>query len=168
MTDQRAASIGQIEQLFQQITWQGRHHFARRLQAFGLTVPQYLALETIARLGPNATMGEVGEAIQLPPSSMTGIVDRLVRDGLVERGTLANDRRAVASTITPAGQTLVATVQRRKHEDLTAMLEGLSEADLSDFVRVLTLLAEGVERLQTAGLVPAGSDTGAALAARPR
>jgi len=54
---------------------------------------------------------------------MTSIVDRLVRDGLAERGHLPHDRRAVAATITAAGADLVA-VERLMSESATSMRLG--------------------------------------------
>jgi DNA-binding MarR family transcriptional regulator len=155
MDTQRTELIGDIERLFEQLSWQGRRRFARQMQTFGLTVPQYLVLRMVGTLGPNATMSEVGEALQLPASSMTSITDRLVRDGLVERGGLPGDRRAVGATITPAGVDLVATVERARRADLTAMVDGLSDADQAHFARVLARMSEGVEDLLAEATPPA-------------
>lgn len=146
MTQNRAALIDEVERHFQRMTWRGRHQFARRVETFGLTVPQYLALHTIGKLGPDVTMGEVADALHLPASTITSAVDRLVKDGLVERGARPGDRRSVVARLTPAGIDLVAKVEEVRHADLVAMLTDLSEDDLVDFARLLGQLVEGIDR----------------------
>lgn len=143
----RAELVGEVERLFHQLAWRGRRHVARRAATFGLTVPQYLVLASIGKLGPRVTMGEIGETLQLPASSMTSVADRLVRDGLVERGTHPTDRRAVVATLTPAGVELVGLVEARRHADLAAVLDGLPDGDLADFSRLLAWILDGVDRV---------------------
>lgn len=144
---ERADLVGEVERLFQRLAWQGRRHVARRAATFGLTVPQYLVLASIGNLGPRVTMGEIGEALQLPASSMTSVADRLVRDGLVERGAHPTDRRAVVATLTPAGVELVAQVEARRHADLVAVLDGLSNRELGHLSHALAWMLDGVERI---------------------
>lgn len=154
MNDERTDLVDTIERLFRQLTWQGRQQFARRVEEFGLTLPQYAVLWMIRELGPGAKVGEIAEAIQLPPSSMTSITDRLVRLGLVERGTLPEDRRAVVANLTASGQALVARIEEARHHDLVAMLDGVADADLGQFGILLERLLAGVERVlaeQTTG-----------------
>jgi DNA-binding MarR family transcriptional regulator len=149
MQTNRAELVDTIERLFRQLTWQGRQQFTRRLEAFGLTMPQYAVLYMIRELGPAAKMGEVAESIQLPPSSMTSITDRLVRQGLVERGTLPEDRRAVVANLTEPGRELIERIEAARHHDLVEMLEGVSDGDLGQFGILLERLLEGVERVLT-------------------
>lgn len=146
MPKRRAELIQEIEQLLQQLTWRARRQFARRIEAVGLTVPQYLVLSTIGRLGPEVTMREVVDALQLPGSSMTSIVDRLVAEGLVERGTLPSDRRAVVATLTPAGDELVAKVEAERKKDLVVVLGDIGDEDLETYSRLLARLLEGLDR----------------------
>jgi MarR family transcriptional regulator for hemolysin len=142
--------VNSVEHLFQRVSWQGRQQFARRAEAFGLTVPQYTVLAMVGRMGPGAKVGEIAEALQLPPSSMTSITDRLVRQGWVERGALPADRRAVVASITRAGQDLVAQIEAARHRDLVAMLEGIADDELRQFGIILARLLDGIERVLTA------------------
>jgi DNA-binding MarR family transcriptional regulator len=147
--DGRGHTLDEIDRLFQDLSWVGRQRLNRRIERFGLTVPQYTALLTIERLGPNVTMSAVTDVLQLPPSSLTSIADRLVREGLVERGALPVDRRSVAVTITAAGRDLVGTVQREQHDALVGMLADVPDADLDRFREVLATLLAGVSRAMT-------------------
>jgi DNA-binding MarR family transcriptional regulator len=147
MSSSRQNRIDEIESLFRQLTWRGRQHFTRRVERVGLTMPQYHVLAKIQQLGPDSTMKAVCEPLGLPRSSMTSITDRLVELGLVQRGTIAGDRRAVSATITPAGEEVIRSVDAERIADLTAMLDGLTGDDLAEFARLLARLIDGMARI---------------------
>lgn len=77
------------------------------LRPHGLTFARYeaLVLLTFARRG-RLPMRVMGERLQLHPTSVTNIVDRLQADGLVRRTPHPTDRRATLVEITEAGATL--------------------------------------------------------------
>ncbi|HXV92818.1 MAG TPA: MarR family transcriptional regulator [Pseudonocardia sp.] len=74
------------------------------LKPHGLTFARYeaLVLLTFARTG-RLPMRVMGERLQLHPTSVTNIVDRLEADGLVRRTPHPSDRRATLVEITDAG-----------------------------------------------------------------
>jgi DNA-binding MarR family transcriptional regulator len=77
------------------------------LRPHGLTFARYEALEllTFSRRG-RLPMRVMGERLQLHPTSVTNIVDRLQADGLVRRTPHPTDRRATLVEITEAGSAL--------------------------------------------------------------
>ncbi|MFC0216583.1 MarR family winged helix-turn-helix transcriptional regulator [Paenibacillus chartarius] len=70
------------------------------LKELGLTGPQILVLRELF-VGQQRTIGELSKALELSNSTITGIVDRLERNGLVERKRDEKDRRVVFVSITP-------------------------------------------------------------------
>jgi len=144
MADARLAAVHDIERLIHEITWRDRRQFARLVSEFRLSALQYLALHEIGRLGPDITMGNVGEAIQVPPSSMTNIVDRLVHAGLVPRGATPSDRRAVVVNLTAGGTDLIAKVESVRQELLHEALKNQSDHDLTELARILSDLLKGM------------------------
>ncbi|KWW99361.1 hypothetical protein TH66_09850 [Carbonactinospora thermoautotrophica] len=68
-------------------------------------------LITLARRD-GVTSREAAQAAWCTPATLTGIVDTLERDGLVERRRDGKDRRVVRLHITEAGRELVAECQR--------------------------------------------------------
>jgi DNA-binding MarR family transcriptional regulator len=78
---------------------------------------------------------------------MTSIADRLVGLGLVVRGSLESDRRAVSATITPAGKKLIRTVEAKRNAELTAMLAELNTDELGEFARLLGTLLDALQQL---------------------
>ncbi|MEU7995688.1 MarR family transcriptional regulator [Micromonospora sp. NPDC049060] len=82
-------------------------------EAHGLTQAGMVALMTLAEHGELAHRA-VAEHCFVRPATLTGIVDTLERDGLVERQRDEADRRSVKIAITPAG--------RARIDALTAMI----------------------------------------------
>ncbi|MEV4811286.1 MarR family winged helix-turn-helix transcriptional regulator [Micromonospora avicenniae] len=71
-------------------------------EKFNLTQAGMVALMTLDKNGPMSHR-EVAERCFVRPATLTGIVDTLERDGLVERQRDDSDRRSVRLAITPAG-----------------------------------------------------------------
>jgi DNA-binding MarR family transcriptional regulator len=68
----------------------------------GLTGPQIATLRAACRCG-HATAGELARAVRLSQPTITGILDRLERKGLLTRSRSAHDRRTITVTPTPSG-----------------------------------------------------------------
>ncbi|NEW06926.1 MarR family transcriptional regulator [Paenibacillus sp. SYP-B3998] len=66
----------------------------RELQREELTGPQLFILRELFLKEPRK-LGDLAQAVQLSNSTVSGIVDRLERDGLVERRRDEQDRRVV-------------------------------------------------------------------------
>src|SRR6478752_10455322 len=79
------------------------------LRDHGLTFARYeaLVLLTFSRRG-SLPLGKMGERLQVHPTSVTNIVDRLEADGLVRRVDHPTDRRTTLCEITSDGRDLVA------------------------------------------------------------
>ncbi len=73
------------------------------MQSHGLTGPQLTTLQTIARLQP-VTAGAVARQIHLGQPTLTGVLNRLERQGLVQRSRGERDRRAVELRLTAEGE----------------------------------------------------------------
>ncbi|MFC5923625.1 MarR family winged helix-turn-helix transcriptional regulator [Micromonospora vulcania] len=80
----------------------------------GLTQAGMVTLMTLARDG-ELPHREVAERCFVRPATLTGIVDTLAREGLVERQRDDNDRRSVRLAITPAGRERVAALSALIH-----------------------------------------------------
>jgi DNA-binding MarR family transcriptional regulator len=78
------------------------------LKPHGLTFARYeaLVLLTFSRNG-SLPLGKMGERLQVHPTSITSIIDRLERAGLVVRRRHPEDGRAVLAEITDAGRAVV-------------------------------------------------------------
>jgi DNA-binding MarR family transcriptional regulator len=101
------------------------------------TVERWRALHLLAQ-GDSHRMSELAEFTQLPPASLTRLVDGLVADNLVHRKPDPHDRRGVRVHITERGQALSAALSER----IAAELGDVDEPDASALLEALaTVLA---------------------------
>jgi MarR family transcriptional regulator, lower aerobic nicotinate degradation pathway regulator len=103
------------------------------------------------------TMNELARFLDLDKSSVTGLVDRAQRRGLVLRSPSTTDRRAVLVSLTDQGRTLASEGAARFAADVCLLLERLPQADrdaLSGLVsRLLVAHAadHGIDLFTTSG-----------------
>ncbi|GAA2626418.1 hypothetical protein GCM10010399_67390 [Dactylosporangium fulvum] len=118
---------------------------ARSLAALDadVTLSQYRALVLLAGHGPRRSAARARE-LQVAPSTLTRMCDRLVRKSLVHRFHRDHDRRSIWLALTPAGRDLVGTVMRARRQELERIVEasGLVASPpavdlLHDFVRAV-------------------------------
>ena len=113
----------------------------------GVTQTQFLMLAAI-RAYTRCSMSTLARSLHVSMPTATGIVDRLVRAGLVRRAPQTDDRRQVIVELTRNGQRFFqefeSVVRRRWEEALLA----LDRDELGAFYEVLTKLRE---RLRAAG-----------------
>jgi DNA-binding MarR family transcriptional regulator len=109
------------------------------LRPHGLTFARYeaLVLLTFSRAG-RLPMRVMGERLQLHPTSVTNIVDRLQADGLVRRIPHPTDRRATLVEITQAGSAL----QEDATKSVTGIDFGLSGLSAEQESQLTELLAK--------------------------
>jgi len=80
------------------------NHSRELARETGLTVPQLLCLRAVDDLGAGAMPAQVAAAVQLSPSTVSGVIDRLVRAELLNRHRSDRDRRVVVLGITELGR----------------------------------------------------------------
>lgn len=99
------------------------------LRPFNLTFSRFeaLALLHFTRRG-GLPMGKIGTRLQVHPTSVTNLVDRLERAGLVERRAHPTDRRAVIAEITQEGRR-VAVAAAAALADVRFGLGGVEDDD---------------------------------------
>ncbi len=101
------------------------------------------------------TMNELGKLLGLDKSSISGLVDRAERRGLVARSPSAEDRRAVRVSLTDSGRSLVSRAAAGFGADVSAVLDLLPESDrdaLSGIVSRLLIAhaaSQGVDLFET-------------------
>ena len=110
----------------------------------GLTTPQLLCLDTLAKNERPLTLTELAETVNLGASTVNGIVDRLEAKQYLIRHRSAHDRRQVLLQLTPAGQGVVEKAPSLLQDRLSAALGKLPEAEqrmiTEAFERVVDLM----------------------------
>ena len=99
-------------------------------QQSGLSPARLSALSVVAFAGP-ISIGRLAAAEGVKSPTMTGIVNGLVQDGLVERRPAVGDQRSVEVAITPKGRRLFNAARRRRVEAVAQLIEGLPGSDVA-------------------------------------
>ena len=107
--------------------------------AHDLSVPQLRLLGVLRDRRP--MMVELANHFAVDKSSMTGLVDRAERRGLVRRQAADHDKRSVQVSITPAGTALAAEVETVAYQRISGLVERLSRRDQGELKRMVAQLA---------------------------
>jgi|SRR5688572_12185380 len=110
-----------------------------------LTLPQFDVLAQRSRREEGMSPSELTRVLLVTAGNVTGIVNRLVRSGLVERRPVPADRRAVRVALTPRGRQVMARALPRHGRDVASILSALSERDLTQLRLLLGRLTHGLE-----------------------
>ena len=113
---------------------------------FGLTGPQLTVLKLLESFG-DLSLSTLSERIRAQNSTVTGIIDRMEREGLVVRERSTEDRRVVKIRLTPKGAELAADIPVEPMEMFRAALASLSKDEVRDLLRILGKLAKKVKTI---------------------
>ena len=129
-----------LEQSLQQAMWTQHKQVEQLLTEHDLTLPKFLVLVSIIKRGGACPIGKLAEELFQSYPTMTGIIDRLVKDRLVarERGH-SEDRRRVMVSLTTQGKQLLQRARQARRERMHHALEKFSARDRKEFVRLLTV-----------------------------
>jgi len=136
----REECIEALERVLGQLTWLGRKSLAQELSYYGVTVPQFYALLSLEKRGRACPMNELARATQQARATMTGIIDRLVRMGLVERRRKESDRRVVMVRPTRRGEQLLEEVRARRRRGFHKALAKFDDEKIDQLLRLLETL----------------------------
>lgn len=116
----------------------------KRLASVGLTLTELRILKSLSLNGPSP-MVRFADDFFLTPPSVTGVIDRLESEGLVERERGSQDRRVVKVRITPEGQERLEAGLKINSQFVSHALKSLSSAEAKRLVELLAKLAESAE-----------------------
>ncbi len=124
-------------------------HLLRRLrtedEALGISAPRLSALSVLVAGGPRR-IGELADAEQVEPPTMTRLVDGMERDGYVSRAPDPEDRRAVVVRATASGSRALSRGRTQRVEALAAELRTLTPDQLSTLAAAIDVLEQVVSR----------------------
>ena len=135
-------------------------HSQKLMKASGLTAPQLLVMQAIAKEG-NPPTSTLARHIAVSQATMTRIIDRLERAGLVRREKSTTDKRVVNISLTNAGQLKLESAPEALQEEFLRRFQELEDWEQqllrSSLLRVAKMMdAEDIDAspiLQTGELV---------------
>ncbi|MCK8603390.1 MarR family winged helix-turn-helix transcriptional regulator [Desulfoferrobacter suflitae] len=96
---------------------------------YQITIPQLVCLREIHDNGP-ISLGALSKIVYVNSSTVTGIVDRLEKRGLVRRTRVSKDRRQIHAEITDKGQKFIAVAPAPLEERFADRLKKLEKDEI--------------------------------------
>ncbi|AEF94799.1 regulatory protein MarR [Desulfotomaculum nigrificans CO-1-SRB] len=153
MEEARVQQAEQLKELMRTLNRKFRKYMVAQTVGCGLTVPQLHLMQELLQ-NPGITLGDLSARLGLAKSTVSGIVDRLEKQGKVVRRRNENDRRIVhidlSSQVVELGQNL--SLMKTNYP-----VELLAEMSESEITGLLTGL-EKLNRLMDSGTTEAKKD----------
>jgi DNA-binding MarR family transcriptional regulator len=122
------------------------HHLHERwAEKHGLSEGRLGVMFRLYRGGACA-LGDLAGELDTTPRNVTGLVDHLERDGLVERVPDTEDRRSVRARLTPAGKERIEGIWKEGIEHQFEMVRGMTKEDLAQLRHLCLLLVESARK----------------------
>ena len=139
---------------FMQVLWAVVHALdrtsKRMTSELGVTGPQRLVLRVVG-LRPGISAGELAATLHVHPSTLTGVLQRLVEQRLVSREAYETDRRRVVLHLTARGALINRITRGTVEAGVTRALRGISARDRVTTQKVLQKVARALTSSATEG-----------------
>ena len=131
---------------FQKCTYFSHQHITRRLRdEHAATLPRFDVMAALHRAPEGLRMSALSGVLRVSNGNVTGIVDRLVAEGMVERAAVAGDRRAMEVRLTAAGVAAFEDMAANHERWIDELLGGMSADEAQAPTERLGVIAEGNE-----------------------
>jgi MarR family transcriptional regulator for hemolysin len=144
--DARGETVGV---LLNRVAKAWREELDRRLRPLGLTRVQWQALLVLSRAGGERTQRELADALDIGAPACVALVDRMERDGLVERAAVPGDGRRNALRTTPSSRRLLARIEATAGTLRREILTGMTRDEVDMLHRLLTKACARIEGLRS-------------------
>jgi len=104
---------------------------------FNTTLPRFDLMAQLERAPDGMKMIELSRRMMVTGGNITPVTDQLVKEGWIERLSLASDRRAWLVRLTPAGRALFKKMAKRHESWIVAALGGVSDKELKQLHELL-------------------------------
>jgi len=109
----------------------------------GISYPKWIALASLASFG-ECSMTRLARLSAADRTTLTRSIDGLIRDGLVERGTQASDRRKVVVRLTAEGQAILNRIREDIHPINQEVCSELTEEEQTNLATYLKKILGGL------------------------
>jgi DNA-binding MarR family transcriptional regulator len=128
---------------------------------YGISIPQLLCLKFLNEQNSfQATHKELKDYLQLNASTVTGLINRLEKKGLVAKLPSGGDKRRIPVTITAKGAEMLENIPDPLHEQTSNSLKELDPGKREELEKAFRLIIEflGIEDIDAAPIITAEAD----------
>ncbi|HEY6334908.1 MAG TPA: MarR family transcriptional regulator [Alphaproteobacteria bacterium] len=115
---------------------------------FGITLPRFDLMAQLDRAPEGLTMGALSRRLMVTNGNVTGLIERMASEGVVERAPAPQDRRVQVVRLTRAGKAAFDAITPDHGDWIEEMTRELSRKDLADLYAILARLKHAVEHAE--------------------
>lgn len=104
---------------------------------FDTTLPRFDVLAILDRVPEGLKLGQLSQQLMVSNGNITGIIDALVKEGLVLRVAVENDRRATLVRLTAKGKALMEKMAAAHLSWIDSLLGNIGEAELARAISIM-------------------------------
>lgn len=108
-------------------------HFQKKKLHFG----EVSTLNLLAEAGGHMRVGDLASSLHVTPPTVTQLITRLERDGLIERQSDRDDRRVVRVCLTSVGREHIEQINKHTLMMFSGLCDALGEADTQKLTELL-------------------------------
>jgi len=105
---------------------------------FDSTLPRFDVLAVLERYRDGLRMSELSKYLMVSNGNVTGVVERLVQSGLVERLPVEGDKRATHVRLTPLGLSTFQTMAAEHEQWINELMQPLNEEEVTTMIQYLS------------------------------
>ena len=132
-----------INDLMYQISREYHKHASPEFYKIKLTLPQFMILDILNRRG-ESNMTDIANVMNVTTAAVTGLVDRLVRDGYAKRTHGLKDRRIIKVSLTGKGSKMVAAVNEHRRRMTIKIFSMISEEERKRYIDILAHICKHI------------------------
>ena len=117
---------------------------ARLRSQFGATLPRFDMMAALEREPDGLNMGELSRRLMVSNGNVTGVADRLAREGLVKRWSPPDDRRSSRLALTARGRKEFTAMAKAHQGWIEEMLAGFNAAERDALMALLAKLKQSI------------------------
>lgn len=121
--------------------------WGRFAKSSGLSMPQFSLMMQLYHKGP-CGMSRISEGYDITPAAASQLVDKLVHNGLIQRGEDPSDRRAKLLSLTDKGREFVQQGIEERYrwvDELGSKLTADERVQISEALEIMTRVAQDIE-----------------------
>lgn len=136
--------VDKVSQIMPVITREFFKHQTEQFYKMKITLPQFAILQTLHKQG-QSRMTDLARLLNVTTAAMTGIADRLVRDGYARRNRDPEDRRIVKISLTNKGSKIVKSLIEKQREMMIRIFGVISQAEREEYLKILIRVRDGLK-----------------------
>ena len=109
-----------------------------------ITLPQFLGLSFLRR-HPDSPVKDFAATLGLQPSSASGLIDRMVRNGLIRREHSTTDRRVILLSLKTKGERMVDEIMEQKRNSIGQLFASLSAEERTTYLGLMQKVVNNIQ-----------------------